>query len=86
MNYVTGQDMARLFVNIGRAQNVSPGDILGAIAGEAGIPGRVVGSIDMYDGYTFVDVPGKYSAQVLKAMEHAKIKGKNVRIEMAKRN
>lgn len=86
MDYVTGQDMARLFVNIGRAQNVSPGDILGAIAGEAGIPGRVVGSIDMYDGYTFVDVPGKYSAQVLKAMEHAKIKGKNVRIEMAKRN
>lgn len=86
IDYVTGQDMARLFVNIGRAQNVSPGDILGAIAGEAGIPGRVVGSIDMYDGYTFVDVPGKYSAQVLKAMEHAKIKGKNVRIEMAKRN
>ena len=86
VDYVTGQDMARLFVNIGRAQNVSPGDILGAIAGEAGIPGRVVGSIDMYDGYTFVDVPGQYSAQVLKAMEHAKIKGKNVRIEMAKRN
>ncbi|MDO4330804.1 MAG: DEAD/DEAH box helicase [Lachnospiraceae bacterium] len=83
VDYVVGDDMARLFVNIGKNQNVTPGDILGAIAGESGIPGRVVGSIDMYDGYTFVDVPRKYSDQVLGAMEHAKIKGKKVRIEKA---
>lgn len=83
IDYVAGSDMARLFVNIGKNQGVTPGDILGAVAGESGIPGRVVGSIDMYDGYTFVDVPRKYSDQVLKAMEHAKIKGKSVRIERA---
>ncbi len=83
MDYITGEDMARLFVNIGKNQGVTPGDILGAVAGESGIPGRVVGSIDMYDGYTFVEVPRKYSEQVLSAMEHAKIKGKNVRIERA---
>ena len=83
VDYVVGDDTARLFVNIGRNQNVTPGDILGAIAGESGIPGRVVGSIDMYDGYTFVEVPRKYSDQVLKAMENAKIKGKKVRIERA---
>lgn len=83
VDYVVGDDMARLFVNIGKNQNVTPGDILGAIAGESGIPGRVVGSIDMYDGYTFVDVPRKYSDQVLSAMEHAKIKGKKVRVEKA---
>ena len=82
VDYVIGDDMARLFVNIGRNQNVNPGDILGAIAGESGIPGRVVGSIDMYDGYTF-EVPRRYSDQVLKAMENAKIKGKKVRIERA---
>lgn len=83
VDYVTGEDMARLFVNIGKNHGVTPGDILGAVAGESGIPGRVVGSIDMYDGYTFVDVPRKYSDQVLGAMEHARIKGKNVRIERA---
>ncbi len=83
VDYVTGENNARLFVNIGRNQNITPGDILGAIAGEAGIPGRVVGSIDMYDGYTFVEVPRKYSEQVLKAMEHAKIKGKKIRVEKA---
>lgn len=77
------RDNARLFVNIGKNQNVTPGDILGAIAGEAGIPGRVVGSIDMHEGYTFVEVPRKYSDQVLKAMEHAKIKGKKIHVERA---
>ena len=76
-------DMARLFINIGKSQKIKPGDILGAVAGESGIPGRAVGSIDMYDGYTFVDVPAIYAETVLKSMEHAKIKGKNVHVEMA---
>lgn len=78
-----GESMSRLFINIGKAQRVTPGDILGAVAGESGIPGRLVGSIDMYDGYTFVDVPGQYADDVLEAMSHAKIKGKSVHVEKA---
>ncbi len=76
-------DMVRLFVNIGKNQNVRPGDILGAIAGETGIPGRMVGSIDMYDKYTFVEVPGDNAKVVMKAMKNVKIKGKSVRMEVA---
>ena len=85
IDYVTGggEHMARLFINIGKSQRVTPGDILGAVAGEPGIPGRLVGSIDMYDGYTFVDVPAQYAEDVLKAMSHAKIRGKNVHVEKA---
>ena len=75
--------MARLFINIGKNQNVRPGDIVGAIAGESGIPGRMVGSIDMYDKYTFVEVPEENAESVLKAMKNAKIKGKNIRMEVA---
>ena len=73
-DYISGTPMARLFLNIGRSQNVSPGDILGAVAGESGIPGRVVGSIDMYDAYTFVEVPEEYAQIVLDAMKHARIR------------
>lgn len=75
--------MARLFINIGKDQKVRPGDILGAIAGETGMPGRMVGSIDMYDKYTFVEVPREYSDAVLLAMKHCKIKGKNIQVEKA---
>jgi len=75
--------MIRLFVNIGKSQNVRPGDILGAVAGESGISGKMVGSIDMYDSYTFVDVPREYADAVLRAMKDVKIKGKNVHMEKA---
>lgn len=77
------EDMARLFINIGKNQNVKPGDILGAIAGESGMPGKMVGSIDMYDKYTFVEVPRENADVVLKAMKDVKIKGKNIHMEKA---
>lgn len=77
------EDMARLFVNIGKNQNIRPGDILGAIAGESGMPGKMVGSIDMYDKYTFVEVPRESADIVLKAMKDVKIKGKNIHMEKA---
>lgn len=82
--YDSGRDdMARLFINIGKDQNVKPGDVLGAIAGESGIPGSMVGSIDMYDKYTFVEVPRESADAVLTAMKDVKIKGKNIHMEKA---
>ncbi|MCI5994897.1 MAG: DEAD/DEAH box helicase [Blautia sp.] len=77
------EGMVRLFINIGKKQNVRPGDVLGAIAGESGMPGRLVGCIDMYDKYTFVEVPKDRARDVLRAMEHSKIKGKSINIEPA---
>ncbi len=78
------QGMVRLFINVGKKQKVRPADILGAIAGETGIPGKLVGTIDMYDKYTFVEVPKEVASDVLHAMASAKIKGKSINIEPAK--
>ncbi|NLK28096.1 MAG: DEAD/DEAH box helicase [Clostridiales bacterium] len=75
--------MVRLFINLGKKQNIRPGDILGAIAGETGMPGKLIGTIDMYDKYTFVEVPREYAAEVIQIMKSAKIKGKSINIEPA---
>ena len=75
--------MVRLFINIGKKHRAKPGDILGALTGESGVPGKVVGTIDMYDKYTFVEVPREYAKEVLNAMNHVKIKGKAVAVEPA---
>ena len=75
--------MVRLFINIGKKQRVRPGDIVGALAGESGMPGKLIGTIDMFDKYTFVEVPREYAKDVLEAMKHAKIKGKTIAIEPA---
>jgi ATP-dependent RNA helicase DeaD len=77
--------MVRLFINIGKKQRIKPGDILGAIAGESGIPGKLVGTIDMYDKYTFVEVPKEYASEVVQAMKHVSIKGKSISVEPANR-
>ena len=52
-------------------------------AGESGIPGKLVGTIDMYDKYTFVEVPRENAADVLRAMKNTKIKGKTINVEPA---
>jgi ATP-dependent RNA helicase DeaD len=77
------EGMARLFINIGKAQKVKAKDILGAIAGEANLPGKLVGAIDLYDKYTFVEVPKENARDVLEAMKNVKIKGKSINIEPA---
>lgn len=78
------EGMVRLFINIGKKQKVRPGDILGAVAGESKMPGKLVGCIDMFDNYTFVEVPREYAKDVLHAMTNdVKIKGKTVSVEPA---
>lgn len=81
----SSKNMERLFFNIGKNLRIKPGDILGAIAGECRINGDLVGNIDMYDKFTFVDVPKELSKRVVRTMNHAKIKGKKITVEIASR-
>lgn len=76
--------MVRMFMNIGKKDRVRIGDIFGAVAGESGMEGALVGTIDMYDNFSFVEVPQEYAAAVLEAMNHSKIKGRRVNMEPAK--
>lgn len=76
--------MVRLFINIGKKDKIQPSHILGAIAGESGMPGKLVGAIDMMDNYTFVDVPASQAERVLAAMnDNVQIKGRTVNVEVA---
>lgn len=76
--------MVRLFINIGKKDKIKPSNILGAIAGESGMPGKLIGAIDMMDNYTFVDVPAIHAEKVLKAMnDNVLIKGRRVNMEKA---
>lgn len=57
--------MVRLRMNLGNVHGVRPGDVVGAIAGEVGIPGRAIGEIDIRKDFTFVDVDERHVRQVL---------------------
>ncbi len=81
---VNNEDMTRLFLSVGKKDNVNPGDILGAIAGESNIDGNNIGAIDIFEDFTFVDVSKDVATQVIDSMDNNKIKGKKVNIEVAK--
>ncbi|WP_138431622.1 DEAD/DEAH box helicase [Fodinibius saliphilus] len=76
-------DMIKVYFNVGKKNNVYPGDLVGAIAGESGIPGKVIGNIDIFPKHSFVDVPGKYVNQVISGMDHNRVKGKKVHVKVA---
>ncbi len=78
------QGMVRLFINIGRSNQIKPQDIVRAIAEEANIPGNIIGMINIYDKFTFVEVPEDVAARVMYTMHHNLIKGKKVSVEPAK--
>jgi ATP-dependent RNA helicase DeaD len=76
--------MVRLFLDVGRRAGVRPGDLVGAIANEADIPGREIGAIDIYDSFSFVDIPEDRVQRVIDALSAATIKGRPVRPAIAR--
>jgi len=77
------EGMVRLFIDAGRTSGIRPSDIVGAIANEADVPGQAIGAIDIYDRFSFVDVPAKYLHQVLDRMSGATIRSRDAKIRIA---
>jgi ATP-dependent RNA helicase DeaD len=75
--------MVRLFIDAGREAGVRPADIVGAIAGETGIPGQAIGAIDLYDRFTFVEIPAEHAEHVLATMRRVKIRNRPVTVKLA---
>lgn len=76
--------MVRLFISLGKKDHVSPNHIVGAIAAESRIPGRVIGQIDMYDKFSFVEVPERDVNKVITGMKGKTINARQASIEVAK--
>jgi ATP-dependent RNA helicase DeaD len=81
---LSAADMTRLMIKLGRFQRIKPGDIVGAIAGETDLPGRMIGAIDIHDRFSFVEVPQTFAASVIEVMNRCQIKGHPVFIKPAK--
>lgn len=76
---------ARLFINIGKSQNISTGDLIREIVKRSGIDGKTVGKIDIHSTYAFFEVPEQYAELVLHSFDSARIRGIPVVVEPAKK-
>jgi ATP-dependent RNA helicase DeaD len=79
----SGRGVARLFIGAGREAGVRPGDLVGAIANEAGISGRMIGAIEIADRFSFVEVPEEFADEVVAALRASTIKGRKVTVRPA---
>lgn len=76
-------DTVRLFFNLGHKAKITPRDIVGAITGETNLPGRVVGSIEIRDRFSFVDVPAEHADAIIQALDGTKLRGCRLGVDKA---
>ena len=73
-----GARTGRVYFGAGRSAGIRPQDLVGAIAGESGIPGNQIGAIDIADRFSVVELPEPVIEDVLRAMRKSLLKGKKV--------
>ena len=77
-------ERVRLFVGAGRAAGVRPADLVGAITGEAGVPSRALGAIEIADKFSLVEVPDALADRIIAALKATKIRGNKVHVRREK--
>lgn len=74
--------MVTLQILGGRKEKIRPGDVLGALTGEAGLAADQIGKINVNEQSTYVAVARGIARQALKRLQDGKIKGKKVRVRL----
>ncbi|GAB3814783.1 DEAD/DEAH box helicase [Pontibacter rugosus] len=81
----TKDGMDRLFITIGKKDRVHPRDLIDLLSQNSSIPEGRVGDIDLYDKFSFVEVPTEYTADILASMGRMEYDGRSVVIEKSEK-
>jgi ATP-dependent RNA helicase DeaD len=70
-------------LEVGAAHGAKPGNIVGAIANEAGIEGTRIGRVDIREAHSYVDLPEGMPRDIFAKLQKVRVSGREVRISMA---
>jgi ATP-dependent RNA helicase DeaD len=79
----TPEGQTCLHINIGSEMGVKPIDIVNAIAGETGLPGKVVGTVHVRERHLFVDVASEHVNVIMARLNRAQILGRRIKVKVA---
>jgi ATP-dependent RNA helicase DeaD len=79
----TPAGQTRLWMSLGKEQGVTPIDFVNSVAGETGLPGKVVGTVDVRERHSFVDVASEHVNGIIAKLNRAQIKGQKVKVKVA---
>ncbi len=77
------KDTTRLFINIGSRKGASQRHILAALVQDANLQKNHVGAIDIYDKFSFVEIPANLANDVVRNLNNKRIRGSMVQVEIA---
>ena len=75
------EGMERFRIEVGRNDGVKPGNIVGAIANEAGLEGRYIGRIDIRDDHSTLDLPTGMPKELLQHLKKTRVCGRPLGIK-----
>lgn len=75
--------MTRLKLNVGRKNEITPGDIVGKILGVTGLPKTSIGYIEILPEHVLVDVESAYSSEIQDKLTGIQLKGIQLQVEEA---
>ncbi len=76
-----GKDTYRL--EVGHVHGVKPGNIIGAIANEAGLDSQYIGRLSIRDDHSLIDLPEKMPAEIVAHLKKVRVVGRMLRLERA---
>lgn len=76
----------RVFLAAGKRDNVRVGDIVGAIANEAGIPGEKIGQVDLFESHATVELDAADAAKVVAALSNGTLRGRRLSARIDERS
>ena len=79
----TPAGQTRLWMSLGAEQGVTPIDFVNSVAGETGLPGKVVGKVDVRERHSFVDVASEHANSIIAKLNRSEIKGQKVKVKVA---
>src|SRR5688572_25570740 len=72
--------VARVFFGAGKKAGIRPGDLVGAIAGESGVPSSAIGAIRIAETFSVVEVPEDLADAIIEAVGAGTLRGKQVKV------
>ena len=76
-------EMETYRIEVGRDHGVQPGNIMGAIANEAGLDGKFIGRIVLRDDHSFVDLPAGMPKEIFRQLQKVRVAGQQLQISRA---
>jgi ATP-dependent RNA helicase DeaD len=75
-------DGPRYRVAVGHRDGVQPGGLVGALTGEGGLTGKDIGKIDIFAGFSLVDIPGGLSPEAFERLSRTRVAGRPLHIRL----